>query len=203
MTKYIFIVLVLFFAGCQMEPTTFQYNNKKQLMSFYLNDEMFNVKLKNPFYQNRFDQCTSDAYTLYSQDSEFGRIGIENINLHVTCSWTALDQSIYEYFIKKELKLKSFYALERVPIKNYEFVTYSINDEYVINMIYIYSVTQSTFILDYKGVLFDTLINKLKPDFENKYKKYPRYNNVLNTSIVNENIFFHHFTPEREERTSD
>ena len=144
------------------------------------------------------DSCVNDAYTLYSQDSEFGRIGIENINLHSSCSWLGLDQSIYEYFIKKELKLNSFYALERVKINNYEFVTYSINDEYVINMIYIYSVSQSTFILDYKGVLFNTLIKKLKPDFENKYSHHPRYNSVLNTSIVNENAFSHYFKKEFE-----
>lgn len=188
MFKYMLLVLLIFFVGCnEQEPPTFDYDNKKQIMTFHVNDEMFNVKLYNPFYQDRVDSCTRDSYTIYSQDSYFGRIGIENVDLDIECGWRGLDQSLYEGFIKKDLKLENFYALERIKVKNYEFVTYSVNDEYVLNMIYIYNVTKSTFILDYKGTLFDVLIKKLKPDFIDKYNNHPRYESVLNNSIVKDN----------------
>lgn len=188
MFKYLFTFILLFFIGCKEQvPPTFSYDSKKQIMSFYVNNEMFNIKLNNPFYQDRIDGCIEDSYTVYSQDSYFGRIGIENIDLYSECGWRGLDQGLYEDFIKDNLKLESFIALKRIKIKNYEFVTYSVNDEYILNMIYIYNVNKSTFILDYKGILFDVLIKKFRPNFENKYSENLRYDGVLNKSIVKDN----------------
>ena len=194
MIKYTFMLFsLLFVVAIKAEPLAFTYDNNKQQMNFYINNAIFDIELKNPFYQSRVDGCILEAYTLYSQDSTFGRIGIENINLNPSCTWVGLPQDLYEDFIKKELHLETLNVLQKVKIKNYELVTYSINDEYVINMVYLHSLNQSTFILDYKGVLFDTLLKKLKPNFDNKYSHHPRYDSVLNKSIVKNNVRSHYF----------
>ena len=89
-------------------------------------------------------------------------------------------------------------AIERIDIKNYSFSKFKINNEFILNTITMYTTHSNTFIIDFDGELYDELLLKLNPKYENKFKSMPRFQVDYKYSLVKYNFFNSYFNRERE-----
>ena len=94
--------------------------------------------------------------------------------------------------------MKTFVAIERIDFDNIEFSTYLVNDKYIMNLIYDFNSFENTFIVDYKGVLFNKMIKKFDKNYINHYSNKARFQSNYNSSLVNENIIENYYSEEIE-----
>lgn len=184
MTKFIYLIFIaLFFNAC----TSTNYNS----IANYID-----MKKENKQFTN--NSCTFNAYTTNSTSKEYGNIFIEHIALTPTCKWNGFQRSYFDDLFKQKTNIKTMVALERIDFQNMEFSTYLINDKYIMNLIYDFSSSSDTFIIDYKGVLFNKMIKNFDKNYINKYIDKPRFSSNYNASLAKQNIIEHYFTEEME-----
>jgi len=148
--------------------------------------------------QNTIDRCTYSSYILNTSNVEYGDIFIEEVNLNNNCQWNGFQRSFFDDLFKEKTAVKTMVALERLDFPSYEFSTYLINNKYVMNLIYEFSMNGNKFIVDYKGKLFSKMIKQFDISYKNKYLDKPRFSSNYNSSLVNQNIIKNYFNVEIE-----
>jgi len=189
MIKSLFILFIaIFFTACS-SVMPYTYSSKTNELKFKISkDNYFIKKLNNPEYIMTSDRCTNESYLLKEK-----RYFIEYVSLQNNCSWNGLPDGYFEREFKFELKLKSMVAVERIDIKNYSFSTFKINDKYTLNTITIYTTDSNTFIIDYEGKLYNQLLLKLNPSYQNTFLSSSRFKADYNYSMVRFNFFNSYF----------
>jgi hypothetical protein len=66
------------------------------------------------------------------------------------------------------------------------------------NLISKFSLYDNTFIVDYKGVLFNKMIKNFDTNYINAYENKPRFFSNYNSSLVNQNVIKNYFSEEIE-----
>jgi hypothetical protein len=187
------LITALFFSSCA--SLNYTYNTAQKSLDFRLDKEKpYHVVLQNPTLQPQFDACSSYSYTLKDDSAEFGKLFIEHISLHSNCQFNAQSLGFFLYEFKEQLKLKKFTKLLEQLHGNYEFLTYKINDTSVVNFIFIYSSFDYTFIVDYEGKLFQTLLQHFDILNENDFSNLARFDVNYDYSLVRMNLFKGYFT---------
>lgn len=184
MFKFIYIVLIVFFFSACSSSKFNSVNNYIDLS-----------KEKKQYTNAR---CSNNSYIINSTSLEYGNIFIENINLDNSCLWNGFSRSYFDDLFKEKIKVKSIQAIERIDFENFEFSTYLINDKYIMNLIFSFSSNQSTFTIDYNGVLFTKMIKSFDKNYVNKYLERPRFSSSYNSSLVNRNIIERYFSPDTD-----
>jgi len=197
MIKSLYILLMtLFFAACS-SIVPYNYSTKKDELKFKISDNNYlTKKLNNPEYISTFDTCTNKSYLLKEK-----RYFVEYISLENNCNWNGLASGYFEREFKSKLKLKSMKALERIDIKNYSFATFKIDDKYSLNTITMYIGFTDIFIIDFEGELYNELLVKLNPSYENKFESLPRFMADYDYSLVKFNLFNSYFNREASSET--
>lgn len=187
------IFIVLFFSACG-SSAIYNYNQSNNEIKLKVaNKSYLTQKLDNEKFNSTFDTCTNESYLLQTSD-----YFIEHISLNSNCHWNGLASGYFESLFKEKLKLKSMIALERIDINNYTFSTLKINDSHRLNIISLYTVFSDTFIIDYKGELYEELLTKLNPSYIDNYKHLPRFQTNYHHSLVKNNFINSYFNQEVE-----
>lgn len=194
MKKIFILIVVLFFVACQQQyDPIFKYNKQAKQMDFKIGQEYFSFQLYNPLYTKRIDTNANDAFTITIKESSENMF-VEYIDVYSNTIWNAQARSLYENFLKTNLKLKSLEVLERIEVdKNYEFTTYLVNKKERLHLIYIFDANKDIFIFDGKGKLYNELINKMIVNYEDKYKDMPNYYINFNKSLTAHNPLYNYF----------
>jgi hypothetical protein len=150
--------------------------------------EYFSYKVYNLSKKARFSSYVLDAYTLSNKD-----IFLESVTLNTNSTWAGQPRSIYEDFLKEELKIDSKVLLKRIDIGNYEFSIYKLDDSFIIHFIYIWFHDKNIFIVDSKGELFRELLKELKDDYVYKYDNEQKGEINFDISVVQSNTLKGHF----------
>lgn len=174
------------------------YNNKKSSINLTINNKEKVITLTNPKFVNTFSVCSLDTYTLSDENSEYGRLFLENIALEGNCQWNGAASGFFVYELRTKLKFKTFKLVDRFIQKNYEISTYKVDGDKYVSIIEMYSVNSNSFIIDNKGKLSTEIIKALDPEFKFKYTDAPRTDIKYDFSLVQNNIFKGYFTKESE-----
>lgn len=179
----IFLMFIFLIIGCN-STKNLNLDNKLQLV---LNEK-----------NSTFDSCTNFSYIGKSTTKEFGQVFVEYINLNSNCKWNGLSRGFFTDLFKSTLKIDSFKLIERKEFKNYEFSTYLVDEKYFMNIIYIYTVYEDYFIIDYNGIYSDRLIKEFDEAYINLYLNKPRFFTNYKNSLVRMNMLNSYFSKERE-----
>lgn len=179
----IFFVLLFSIIGCNSSKNL-SLDNKLQLVL----DES----------KSTFDSCTNFTYIGNSITKEFGELFIEYINLDSSCKWNGLSRGFFIDLFKSTLKIDSFKLIERKEFNNYEFSTYLVDNKYFMNIIYIYTVYEDYFIIDYNGIYSEKLIKEFDEKYINLYLNKPRFFSNYKNSLVRMNILNSYFSRQKE-----
>lgn len=182
MIRQIFFFIFIFFIIACNSTKSLNINNKLELDNKIVT----------------YDSCTNFTYIGNSKTELYGNIFIEYINLNSSCKWNGLSRGFFVDLFKSTLKIESLKLIERKEFKNYEFSTYLINDKYFTNIIYIYTVSEDYFIIDYNGIYTTELINQFDKNYINIYLDKPRFFSNYNNSLVRMNFFNSYFSRQRE-----
>ena len=167
MKKLLSLIFVFLFLGCQQQEykPSFKYNKGNKEISFKIKDQYVNYNLDAAQFIQRADTYVQDAYTLEIVEPS-QNLFIEMIEVYHDVTWNGQPRSLYENFLKETLKLDSLKVLLRKEVdKHYELTSYLVNDQYRLDMIYIFDMNRETMILDGSGKLFNSLGSKLLPSF--------------------------------------
>lgn len=183
MKNIIYLSLVLLLVGC----SSLENNSIDKIENFGNNKKIYT-----------HDSCTNFSYISQNEEEKYGKLFYEYINLDSNCSWNGMSRGFFEDLFKSTLKLKNMKVLERIDYGNHEFSTYIIDDKYYMNLIYRYTVSEDSFIIDYEGKLFDEMIRKYDKNYINKFLKEPRFNSNYSNSLVRMNILNGYFSKRSE-----
>lgn len=191
------LLFIIIFAFCLSACSTlsYSYTAQKNQMNFKtLNDTAFVLKLSNPTLAIQNDSCSLYSYTLSDVSQGYGKIFVEDITLHSNCQFNQEALGAFMYEFKEQLKLQSLSKVEELAFKNYEFLTYKVNDMAYVNIIFIYAPFSSTFIVDYEGKLHHELLLQFNPLYKNNYLLEKRFDANYHYSLVRMNIFKGYFS---------
>ena len=185
------------FSGCAtnsyvLNEDSLSFNSTKTSQNLAI------LKVDNNSIKYNSSSCASNTYTIKQNFNQYGELNIENIELKTNCVWNGLSRGFYEGFFKEKAKIDSMKLIKRFDIENYEFSQYKINDKYLLNLVFIWNATESTFIIDTKGKFSSTLLEKLSStknlDIGDKI-----YDLNFNSSLAKENWFRGYFGIEDKE----
>ena len=152
-------------------------------------DNFYIFPISNIEIKTRHDPYVLDAYTLQIKD-----IYIEYIHTDNDVSWNAQALSLFQNLLKDTLKFRSMKLLEKKEFKHYEFLVYKINNEYILNIIYIYEIDKEVFIVDSKGELFEGLLKNFEKKYVYNFEKNKNISLSLNVSLVKNNAMNSYFS---------
>lgn len=156
---------------------------------FKINSDIFyRYEIDNYDTKTRHDSYVLDAYTLNTKD-----LFLEHIHLDNDVSWEGLPSSIYLSFLKEQLKIKDIKQLEKKEFDGFDFITYEVDNHFVLNFIYIYEVNKDTFILDIKSELYENLLKNFDKEYEYRFEKNTNDVLSLDLSIVKQNAIYGYF----------
>lgn len=158
-------------------------------LHFKLSSDLFyTYTLENFDIKTRHDPYTSDAFTLKTPS-----FYLEHIKVDEDTIWQGQALSLYEEFLKEQLKINKFQLLEDKNFENYEFKIYRVDDEFLLHLVYIWELNKDVFILDFDTSLFKTLITNLDENYIYKYENEKRLNIDFDSSLVKLNAFKGYF----------
>ncbi len=166
-------------------------NNYEIKFNLLPNQEV-KIKLSNPIYIESHDKCTSLSYVLKDKNEVYGNIFVEYIEFFNECSFTTEPRGVYESYIKDKLHLNSLQVEKKFIINESEFITYLVNDEYLLSFIHIYANDKNVFIVDCIGKLFKELATEYTPDIRLIEEKYSRANLNMDLSLVKDNARYNY-----------
>jgi len=134
-----------------------------------------------------------DPYVLEAFSMNANQLYIEYIHTDADVSWNGQAFSFFRNLLKHEIKAKSMDLIEKKEFGHYEFVTYKIDDSYILNLIYIYEINKEVFIVDLKGDLYENLLRNFEKDYVYKFERNKNLDLNLNTSIVKNNAIYGYF----------
>lgn len=164
---------------------TLEENNLKFKID---SDNFYLFPISNIETKTRYDPYVLDAFTLTANN-----IYVEYIHTDSDVLWSGQALSFFTNLLKHDLKAKTMDLLEKREFKNYEFLTYKIDDSYILNFIYIYELSKEVFIIDLKSELYENLLKNFHKEYEYKYEKNNDISLKLNTSIVKNNAIYGYF----------
>ncbi len=195
MFKFLFLIAcALFLTSCSALSYSYS-SNSKELMFKVPNDKLYGFKLKSPKISPTFDACTIDSYTLKETQSVF----IEHISLHSNCKFNSEAFGLFLYEFKENLKLKSLKPLETLTFSNYEFYTYEVDENSIVNFIFIFSPFEDTFIVDFEGKIYQEILQQFDPSYSNSFENQKRFYKNYDYSLVKMNVFKGYFTKMSED----
>jgi hypothetical protein len=156
-------------------------------------DNFFLFPLSNIETKTRHDPYVLDAYTMTANG-----LYLEYIHTDSDVSWNGQALSFFINLLKHDLKIKSIDLLEKKEFNHYEFLTYKINDNYILNVIYIYEMNKDVFIIDFKSELYENLLRNFQKDYKYEFEKNKNLSLSLNTSIVKNNAIYGYFRTSSE-----
>lgn len=190
----ILVFVLLVFSGCASNSV---YSlDKNSLKIGKDSQEVISINLTNPVKNTYSSSCSLHSYTLFDENSEYGNLFVEYINLNENCHWNGLPSSFFQTNLKYKLKLNSIETVESFDIQNFNFKTFKINDESYVSFIYIYGGKVERLILDNDGKLYTKLLKSFKNNYENKFLDEKRFKGKYNSSLVQGNIINNYFEKE-------
>jgi hypothetical protein len=151
-------------------------------------DNFYLFPISNIETKTRHDPYVLDAFTMTAND-----IYLEYIHTDTSTSWNGQAFSFFINLLKNDLKIKSMDLLEKKEFPFYEFLTYKINNSYILNFIYIYEINKEVFIVDLKAELYEKLLQKFEKDYKYEFERNKKLDLALNTSIVKNNAIYSYF----------
>uniref|UniRef100_UPI004047786F hypothetical protein n=2 Tax=Aliarcobacter sp. TaxID=2321116 RepID=UPI004047786F len=151
-------------------------------------DVFYKYQISNIETKTRHDPYILDAYTLTSN-----KLYIEYIHTDNDVIWNGSALSSFINLLKYEIKAKSMDILETKEFKHYEFLTYKIDNSYILNIIYIYEVNKEIFIVDKSSELYTNLLKYFHRGYIYKFEKNENLNLDLNLSLVRNNAIYSYF----------
>jgi hypothetical protein len=191
----VLILVSLTFIGCSQSG--FNYNFKKNGNSLLFNDGTKVEFSKNSIQKDWMERCVSSSYTIFDENSNFGKLFVESVTLDSNCKWRGLAISAFKNNLEREVGDKNIEVVESIEKKNISFRTFKVGDSYI-SLINIYDVSTEKFILDYSGKLYTKLISYYDKSYVDKYSSEKRFTKTYNDSLVRKNFFFHYFYKEIE-----
>jgi hypothetical protein len=165
------------------------------MLKFKINSEFFyRYELKDFETKTRHDSYVLEAYTLKSKN-----LFIEYVQTDTDVVWRGLASSFFIELLKSKLHFKSMIVLENLEFNGYEFITYKIDDHFILNFIYIYEINKEVFILDINSKLYTSLLRNFQKDYQYTYSKNEDDIVDFNFSIVRENNMNNYFSYEGSE----
>lgn len=164
------------------------YLEENQIKFKIDSDTFYDYPIDNIEIKTRHDSYVLDAYTLSNDD-----IYVEYIHTDTDVSWNGLAIGYFINLLKTNLKIKEMELLEKKEFSHYEFLTYKIDDSYILNIIYIYEVNKEIFIVDKKSNLYTELLKNFEKSYTYKYSKNKTKLN-FNISLVRNNAIFNYFS---------
>lgn len=86
--------------------------------------------------------------------------------------------------------------VDNVDISKYNFSTYLINNEYYMNIIFVYAYNKTILLIDYEGKLTKDLLSKLGSSYSNSYLNKKRFDLDYKDSLVLKNFINSYFQKE-------
>lgn len=151
-------------------------------------DTFYKFPVLNMETKTRYDSYILEAYTLKADN-----LHIEYIHTDNDISWNGQAFSFFKDLLKENIKAKSFDLLEKKEFRHYEFLVYKINEQYVLNLIYIYEINKEVFIIDTKGELYENLLKNFDKTYVYKFGKNQMDFMDLNLSLVKNNAMKSYF----------
>lgn len=151
-------------------------------------DNFYLFPISNIEIKTRYDPYVLDAYTMTSN-----QVYVEYIHTDMDVSWNGQALSFFTSLLKYDLKINSMDLLEKKEFNNYEFLTYKIDDSYILNLIYIYEMNKEVFIIDLKSELYENLLRNFDKNYKYKFARNGELSLDLNTSIVKNNAIYGYF----------
>lgn len=152
-------------------------------------DTFYNFPVENLEIKTRHDSYIIDAYTINTND-----IYVEYIHTDNDVVWTGLALPFFIDTLKANLKIRNMELLEKKEFDPYEFLTYKIDNEYILNIIHIYEVDKEIFIVDKKSNLYEDLIKMFEKNYIYPFEKNSKISLYMNFSLVKNNAIYGYFT---------
>ena len=163
---------------------------EENTLKFKINSELYyKYKIDNYETKTRHDSYVIDAYTLKSND-----LYLEYIQVHGDACWNASASSLFYNMMKEKLNIKYMEKLEHYEYEHYEFISYNVDDKYILNLIYIYEVDKDIFIIDTKSELYTNLLRNFEKKYVYSFKRNENLDLDINMSLVKENAFYNYFS---------
>lgn len=157
---------------------------------FKIDSEIFyNYPIENIEIKTRHDSYVIDAYTLNSDE-----LYIEYIQTDHDVTWNGLALPYFMNLLKTNLRIKDMQQLEKKEFNHYEFYTYKVDEEYILNIIHIYEVDKEIFIVDKKANLYEDLLKNFEKNYNYKYEKNLDISIYMNFSLVRNNAMNSYFS---------
>lgn len=158
-------------------------------LKFKINSDKFYIyEIEDYETKTRHDSYVIDAYTIKTEN-----LFIEHIQIDNDVQWRGLASSLYTTFLKEKLGLKSMKILETKEYDGYDFITYEIDEHFILNFIYIYEINKDTFILDAKSELYENLLQNFDSSYTYRFPKNKDTKMNIDISIVRDNAFMYYF----------
>ncbi|MDD3009378.1 MAG: hypothetical protein PHQ70_11005 [Arcobacter sp.] len=151
-------------------------------------DTFFKFPITNVETKTRHDSYIFEAYTLCADS-----IYVEYIHTDADVAWNGQALGYFISLLKEKIEAKNMELLEKYEFNHYEFLTYKIDDSYILNIIYIYEVTKDIFVVDKKSELYENLLKNFKKDYEYKFEKNEDVTLDINVSLVKNNAMNSYF----------
>lgn len=152
-------------------------------------DHTFKYTLLNIETKTRHDAYILEAYTLSADD-----IYLEYIHIDADVSWNGQALSFFISLLKEHIKAKKFELLEKEEFPHYEFLTYKVDDKYILNIIYIYEMHKEVFIIDKKSDLYKKLLKNFNKEYIYQFTKNDdSIPSIVNLSLVKNNAMNGYF----------
>lgn len=158
-------------------------------LKFKINsDHFYTYALDNVDIKTRHDSYILEAYTLKTDD-----LFIEYVKVDNDVSWNGLPSSFFISLLKEKLHIKNMEQLEKKEYDGYDFITYRIDEHFILNFIYIYELNKDVFIIDIKSELYENLLKSFDGKYTYKYEKNSDEKMAIDISVVKENAFNGYF----------
>ncbi|NCB13147.1 MAG: hypothetical protein EOM78_16110 [Erysipelotrichia bacterium] len=151
-------------------------------------DNFYKYPISNVETKTRHDSYVLEAYTLKTKD-----LFMEYIHIDSDVSWNSQALGSFISLLKENLKIRNMDLLEKKEFNHYEFLTYKIDDNYILNIIYIYEINKDIFIIDKQSELYENLLKNFQKDYKYTLEKNSNLNLDINVSLVKNNAMRSYF----------
>lgn len=166
------------------------FNLSDNTLKFKLDsDHFYTYDLQDFDTKTRHDPYILEAYTLKSQN-----LFIEYVQRDIDVTWNVFPSSSYINLVKQKLNLKTMQVLEKYEFNNYEFITFKLDEHYILNFIYIYEINKDVFILDVNSKLYVNLLKNFLKNYTYAHEKNAEDTVDFNFSITRENNLNNYFS---------
>lgn len=151
-------------------------------------DNFYKYPISNVETKTRHDSYVLEAYTLKTKD-----LFMEYIHIDSDVSWNSQALGSFISLLKENLKIRNMDLLEKKEFNHYEFLTYKIDGNYILNIIYIYEINKDIFIIDKQSELYENLLKNFQKDYKYTLEKNSNLNLEINVSLVKNNAMRSYF----------